>query len=140
MDGEKLFFNGLQEANSSSFWKVKGIGGKNGKHDDKRLSMADFLHESGRQIEEAWEVGPVAGFGVGCGVGVGMGMVGGVGVGNGGSMWNYLRTVFGFGIGCGVGFGVGYGQGIGFGRTLQSLRSQLFQPKRKSKRPILVLI
>lgn len=139
MDGKRLSFNGLQEANSSSFWKVKGIGGRSGKHhDEKGLSVTEFLHESGRKIEEALEVGPVAGFGVGCGVGVGMGVVGGVGVG--GSIWNHLRTVFGFGIGCGFGFGVGYGQGIGFGLTLQSLRSQLFQPKRKSKRPILVQI
>lgn len=137
MNGKTLYFNGLQEANSSSFWKIKGIGGKRSKQDDNRFSVTEFLNENRRKIEEAL-MGPGAGFGVGCGVGVGMGMVGGVGVG--GSMWNHLRMVFGIGMGCGVGVGFGYGQGFGIGLTLDDIRSRFSQPKRRSKKPILLQI
>ncbi|KAL3527010.1 hypothetical protein ACH5RR_011666 [Cinchona calisaya] len=132
MNGKTLFSNALHESNSSSLWKIKGIGGKRRKHQaDKRFSVTEFLNENGKRLEEA-VVGPGGGIGVGCGVGVGLGMVGGVGVG--GSMWNHLKMVFGIGIGCGVGVGFGYGQGFGIGITLDDLRSRLFPPKRKSKR------
>lgn len=138
MTGKPLYFNSLQEANSSSFWKVKGIGGRRGKHEDKRFSVTEFFHENGRKVEESI-LGPGGGFGVGCGAGLGLGVVGGVGAG--GSMWNHLRMVFGIGIGCGVGLGFGYGQGIGIGFSLDSLRSHLFRPtKGKSKKPILLPI
>nr|GMD65964.1 caffeoylshikimate esterase-like [Ipomoea batatas] len=117
MTGKALHLN--------QFWNLKGANNKR----KKQSSVPEFFQENCSKIESTM-VGPNGGdTSIGCGVGVRQ--VGGVGMG--GSSWNHLRVSFGVGMGCGVGVEFEFGQGLGMGITLESMRSRLFPPKKKSR-------
>ncbi|XP_055803815.1 protein TRIGALACTOSYLDIACYLGLYCEROL 5, chloroplastic [Solanum dulcamara] len=139
MQGKTLRLNGFgyrKADNNNSLWKLKGIN-LNGKNDDKRQSVTEFIQEKSRKVGET-TLGPGGGLGIGCGVGVGLGAIGGLGLG--GSDWNHLKLVFGVGMGCGVGIGFGYGQGIGVGFSWDEFKSRFFEPKSSSRRPFVIQI
>ncbi|XP_059639790.1 uncharacterized protein LOC132282192 [Cornus florida] len=129
MKPKTSFINGIQKADTNSFWSRNKRRRK-----EKPFSVTGFLQDSGRKIQETM-LGPGGGVGIGCGVGVGFGLVGGVGYD--GLSWNHVKMVFGIGMGCGVGVGFGYGQGFGYGFDSDSLDSYLSKPNSDSYKPII---